>query len=402
MSSWTPEAWQHKIYRQSISYDDPQALTNMLQQLRSKKPLVSVGSIKNLRQALIAAEQNKAFIFVGGDCAERFSDANPISVKQRVQLLQSIGQRLQASLEKPIIKIGRMAGQYAKPRTDNYDASGSDKLLSYRGDLINRKELNTTARQPRPEYLLEAYDCAESTLSLISKSASQSSIYTSHEALHLPYEASLTRQEQGDWYCTSAHLPWLGMRTNFLGSAHIEYLRGIANPISIKLGSSCSSEWLEELLQTLNPHNEQGRICLTPRLGVDEVERVLPPLIETVRRHHYPVVWQCDPMHGNTSINTDGKKVRLFDDILQELNLHRQVHRELGSHLAGLHLEISATDVNEVVGGPAYPEHIANILQYESMLDPRLNPLQCDALLDTFDDEREKNATELRALATSN
>lgn len=329
-------------------------------------------------------------------------------------------------LRKPIIRVGRIAGQYAKPRSSDYETIEGITLPSYRGDLVNSPEFTREAREPNPKLLLQAYNCSAITLNFIrslldsgfaslnhphqwnlgfvehskqkeeyqtlvnsiadaldfldtiggiqSSNLSKVDFYTSHEALHLHYEQALTRQmEDGLWYNLSTHLPWIGMRTAQIDSAHLEFLRGVENPIGIKIGPGATPEWLEEVLNRANPQREEGRLLLFTRLGAQHIDKMLPPLIEAVRKTKIPVTWSCDPMHGNTETTVDGIKTRHFDNILLELKQALEIHRDMDSYLGGVHFELTGDNVTECIGGARGLSADDLKKAYHSLVDPRLN-----------------------------
>jgi 3-deoxy-7-phosphoheptulonate synthase len=328
-------------------------------------------------------------------------------------------------LHKPIIRVGRIAGQYAKPRSSDFETINGITLPSYRGDIVNSPEFTAEAREPNPKLLLQAYSCSAMTLNFIralldggfadlhypnrwdlsfvehspqkeeyqnivrsieealnflevingirASNLSKVDFYTSHEALHLHYEQSLTRMLNGEWYNFSTHLPWIGMRTAQLDSAHLEFFRGIKNPLGIKVGPSASPEWLREVIERINPMKEEGRILLFTRLGAQQIERLLPPLIEAVQKSKTPVTWSCDPMHGNTETTSDGTKTRHFDNILKELEYALKIHRSMDSYLGGVHFELTGDNVTECIGGARGLAATDLKTAYHSLVDPRLN-----------------------------
>lgn len=329
-------------------------------------------------------------------------------------------------MHKPIIRIGRIAGQYAKPRSSDYETINETTLPSYRGDLVNSPQFNLASRTPNPKLMLQGYSCAAMTLNFIralldggfadlnypqrwdlrfvehspqadeyhaivhalseslefmevidgfrSSNLNKVDFYTSHEALHLHYEQALTRHlHDGLWYNLSTHLPWIGMRTAKLDSAHVEFLRGVQNPIGIKIGPSATSEWLKEIIKCLNPAKEEGRLLLITRLGANDIDTLLPPLIETVQALKIPVTWSCDPMHGNTETTRNGMKTRRFDKILAELQQAVQIHQDMNSYLGGVHFELTGDNVTECIGGARGLNEDDLKHAYRSLVDPRLN-----------------------------
>lgn len=426
MKNWTLTSWLNYNYQQAATYPDATELDRVVAQLSLLPPLVTSGEIKNLKHNLARAGRGEAFILQGGDCAESFQDCRSDIISNKLKILLQMSLVLLHGLRKPIIRIGRIAGQYAKPRSADFETINQVTLPSYRGDLVNSPQFTLEARTPNPQLLLQGYSHAAMTLNFIralldggfadlhhpqrwdlrfvehSKQAdeyhtivqsiadaldfldtieglSQSSLnkvdfFTSHEALHLHYEQALTRQlHDGRWYNLSTHLPWIGMRTAALDSAHVELLRGINNPIGIKVGPSATREWLTDVLLRLNPEHEAGRILLITRFGTQNIEQQLPPLIEAVQRLQMPVTWSCDPMHGNTENTPSGLKTRHFDNILQELQLAHQIHHTMNSYLGGVHFELTGDNVTECLGGAR--DLSADDLKhaYQSLVDPRLN-----------------------------
>lgn len=427
MRTWDPASWKEYSYKQGVLYPDEVQLNKVIEQLHQLPPLVTSGEVKNLRTALIRASRGQAFILQGGDCAESFDECRPDIIANKLKILLQMSLILIYGLRKPIIRIGRIAGQYAKPRSSDFETMGGVTLPSYRGDLINAPNFDAHSRIPNPKLMLQGYSCAAMTLNYIralleggfaglhklkewdlrfvaqspqakeyhaiansiadtlnfieivdglhNSNLEKVDFYTSHEALHLYYEQALTRfcEDDGKWYNLSTHLPWIGMRTAQTDSAHVEFLRGIENPIGIKVGPGATEAWLLEILSLLNPKNEEGRILLITRLGAKGIERSLPPLIETVKKHKLSVTWSCDPMHGNTESTEEGIKTRHFDNILSELTLASQIHNELGSYLGGVHFELTGENVTECIGGAGGLAASDLKRAYQSLVDPRLN-----------------------------
>lgn len=426
MQEWSPDSWQQFVYRQAAQYADMEQLQQTVNQLTELPPLVTCDEVEQLKQAIARAGQGKAFILQGGDCAESFADCRPEIIKNKLKILLQMSVILLHNLRKPIIRIGRIAGQYAKPRTSDFETLDGLTLPSYRGDLINAAAFTESSRAANPALLLKGYSSAAMTLNYIRallsggfadlhhpdrwdlefmqhspqaqtyhalmESISDSlqflesiegisinqlkniDFYTSHEALHLYYEQALTRQQKNrQWYDLSTHLPWIGMRTSQLDSAHVEFLRGIKNPVGIKIGPGATKAWISELLQRLNPQQEEGRILLITRLGAHAIAQALPPLIEAVKATDIPVTWSCDPMHGNTETTANGIKTRHFDNILSELQQALEIHKSMDSYLGGVHFELTGENVTECVGGAR--GLVAEDLKkaYHSLVDPRLN-----------------------------
>lgn len=425
MKIWQPTSWQTKNCLQSVSYPDPDALNAVIQQITHLPPLVTPLEVDALKRQIAQAQQGKQFLLQGGDCAESFDECTSDNITNKIRILLQMSLILIHGLHKPVIRVGRIAGQYAKPRSSDIETIDGVSLPSYRGDIINGTEFTPASRIPNPQRMVEGYHYAAITLNYVRalvhggfasllhaeyweldfakyaksagayhqivKSLRESlqfiscidrlpealrhiDFYTSHEALHLPYEQALTRQlENGRWYNLSTHLPWAGMRTVELDSAHIEYMRGIGNPIAIKIGSKMTPEWLLALIQILNPENEPGRITLIHRFGAEHIAAKLPSLIIAVQNINSPVLWSSDPMHGNTTTTAEGYKTRKFDDILSELKQAFAIHRELGSHLGGVHFELTGDNVTECTGGARGLTETDLKYAYKTLVDPRLN-----------------------------
>jgi 3-deoxy-7-phosphoheptulonate synthase len=426
MQSWSPTSWQAYTYEQAANYPDKENLETVVHQISKLPPLVTSNEVNRLKQAIASAGRGESFILQGGDCAESFNDCRAEIITNKLKILLQMSLVLLYGLRKPIIRVGRIAGQYAKPRSSDTETINGVTLPSYRGDLVNLSPFDVTSRIPNPALLIQGYGYAAITLNYIrslidsgfadlhhpqrwdlgfvehSKQAEEYheivraigasfdflnaveglqhtnlnkvDFYTSHEALHLHYEQALTRRNHdGKWYNLSTHLPWIGMRTAKTGSAHIEYMRGIQNPIGVKVGTNTTPEWLSELLHLLNPLREEGRILLISRMGVNHIQESLPRLIETTQKSKIPVTWACDPMHGNTETTPQGFKTRHFDNILNELKSALTIHREMGSYLGGVHFELTGENVTECIGGARGLSEINLKEAYHSLVDPRLN-----------------------------
>jgi len=376
--TWTTTSWLDCPHPQAFTYPDAMRLSRAVEQLHQKKPLVRITEINRLKKLLAKAGRGQAFILQGGDCAESFKDSRPAIIRSQLNLIFKMADILAPFVNGPMVPIGRIAGQYTKPRSSPYELQQGITLPSYRGDLVNSSQFDIKARVPNPDLLLKGYHSAAQTLSFIRAELEKNTdFYTSHEALHLHYESALTRQsKQGEWYDLSTHLPWLGIRTSQLDSAHVEFLRGIENPIGIKIGPNATAEWLLSLLERLNPTHEEGRILLITRLGARQVEEQLPALIQATQTHSLPVTWACDPMHGNNERTKSGIKTRHMDTIWQELQHTLNIHRTLGSHLGGIHLEMTPEPVTECIGGAGKLGEADLKKAYRSLLDPRLNQQQ--------------------------
>lgn len=426
MENWTPTSWQAFNYEQAATYPDEKQLKRVVEQLSQLPPLVTSGEIKNLRTAIAKAGRGEAFILQGGDCAESFNECRSDIISKKLKILLQMSLILIHGLRKPIIRVGRIAGQYAKPRSSDFETINGVTLPSYRGDLVNSPQFDAASRIPNPKLMLQGYSCAAMTLNFIralldggfadlnypqrwdlsfvehspqadeyhdivrsltesleffdaingnrSGNLNKVDFYTSHEALHLDYEQALTRRvRDGLWYNLSTHLPWIGMRTAKLDSAHLEFLRGVQNPIGLKVGPGANEAWLGEVIKTLNPGQEEGRVVLITRLGAEKIKDLLPPLIEAVQKLKIPVTWSCDPMHGNTETTADGIKTRHFDNILSELQQAVIIHQQMNSALGGVHFELTGDNVTECIGGARGLNEDDLKHAYRSLVDPRLN-----------------------------
>ncbi len=428
-ANWAPDSWTTAEARQLPNYPDSAALDAATQQLASYPPLVFAGEARNLTADLAQVAEGKAFLLQGGDCAESFAEFHPNNIRDTFRVILQMAVVLTFASKLPTVKLGRMAGQFAKPRSADTEVIGGVELPSYRGDNINDIAFTPEGRIPDPQRMIRSYSQAAATLNLLRAFATggyanlhqvhrwthdfmgrspwakkyadvadrigealdfmaacgidadsvpqlkATSFYTSHEALLLPYEQALTRQDSltGDWYDTSAHFLWIGDRTRFDGSAHVEFLRGIGNPIGIKCGPTLEPDALLRMLDTLNPARTAGRMTLITRYGHDKIEAGLPKLIRAVQRAGHPVVWSCDPMHGNTIKATTGYKTRPFDRILAEVRGFFAVHRAEGSHAGGIHAEMTGQNVTECTGGAIDVTEQSLADRYHTHCDPRLN-----------------------------
>lgn len=427
MNEWHPASWQQKPAAQQANYPSKEGLDDITNQLSSLPPLVTSWEIDALKRQLAAAASGEAFLLQGGDCAENFSDCTSQIITNKMKILLQMSLILVHGLNKRVIRVGRIAGQYAKPRSDDTETRNGITLPTYRGDLINGAAFTAESRIPDPLRLLRGYGRAAMTLNFIralsdcgfadlhhpenwnldfvrhSKMADEYrkivndlshslkfmeaigaaenaetnrvQFYTSHEGLHLHYEQALTRRvpQREGFYNLSAHLPWIGFRTAELEGAHIEYFRGIENPIGVKIGSGIPLGNLQRLIDRLNPENEPGKLVLIHRFGVNNVEKELPPLIKGVKSTGRNVLWISDPMHGNTETTESGYKTRRFENILSELNQAFDIHKTEGSNLGGVHFELTGDDVTECVGGARGLDETGLERAYKSQVDPRLN-----------------------------
>jgi len=431
--SWTPGSWRAFPIKQQPTYPDKTALEAVEKELSSYPPLIFAGEARRLKEKLAAAGRGEAFLLQGGDCAESFADFNAQNIKNLFKLMLQMNMVLMYSTGKPVVKVGRIAGQFAKPRSSDFEEKDGVKLPSYRGDIINSIEFSEEARIPKPENMLRAYNQSAATLNLlrafsrggladlnkvhqwnldfikdnplgqrydelsdkidhamkfmaacgltsdIMPQLHQTTLYTSHEALLLNYEEALTRKdtETGEWYDCSAHMLWIGDRTRDLNEAHIEYFRGIQNPIGCKVGPTMQPDELLELIEALNPENEEGRLNLIVRMGATKISELYPPLLKAVHDAGKNVVWTIDPMHGNVEKSSTGFKTRDFDNILSEVRQFFAIHKEMGTIAAGIHLEMTGNDVTECTGSTSCAitdEGLAS--RYHTQCDPRLNASQ--------------------------
>ena len=424
---WSPASWQEYPALQQPAYSDPVALEQALKELAGLPPLVTSWEILALRERLSDAALGRGFILQAGDCAERFSECSSDRITNKLKILLQMSLVLAHGAQCPIIRIGRFAGQYAKPRSSDLEERDGVSLPSYRGDIINHPEFTPAARAADPRLLIAGYERAALTLNFIralikggfadlhhpeywdldwaqlSPMASQYhrriatirdslrfmenmfgvragetdtlDFYTSHEALHLGYEQSQTRRvpHKSGWFNLSTHFPWIGIRTSASTGAHAEYLRGIENPIGVKVGKSTNLDDLLRLTAKLNPANRPGRLTLIHRFGVETVEQGLPKMVEALHREGLQVLWVCDPMHGNTRTTASGYKTRSFDDIVAELRASFDIHESCGSRLGGTHIELTGENVTECTGGARGLREEDLAQAYETEVDPRLN-----------------------------
>ena len=430
--NWSPSSWRSKPIRQVPVYPDQAGLLAVEKRLASHPPLVFAGEARNLMSSLAQVAQGKAFLLQGGDCAESFAEFHPDNIRDTFRVLLQMAVVLTFAAGMPVVKVGRIAGQFAKPRSEDTETRDGITLPSYRGDNVNSDEFTSEARTPDPQRLLEATAQSAATLNLLRAFASggyadlhnvhrwmlgfiagspageqykglaarisetldfmaacgitpdsvpqlrTTDFYTSHEALLLNYEQAMTRVDStsGDWYDTSAHMLWIGDRTRQLDGAHVEFMRGIKNPIGLKCGPGLAEDDLLRLIAALNPENKPGRLTLIARFGSDKVEEKLPTLIRAVKREGASVVWSCDPMHGNTIKLQSGYKTRPVDRVLEEVRSFFAVHRAEGTHAGGVHFEMTGQDVTECLGGAQAIKEIDLSDRYQTACDPRLNASQ--------------------------
>jgi 3-deoxy-7-phosphoheptulonate synthase len=432
MLRWAPDSWRARPIRQVPAYPDAAALAEAERKLGTYPPLVFAGEARRLKEALALAGTGRAFVLQGGDCAESFGDFTANIIRDTFRVLLQMAVVLTFGATVPVVKLGRMAGQYAKPRSSETETVGDETLLSYRGDIINGPAFDAATRAPDPARMELAYFQSAGTLNLLRAFASggyadlhevhrwnlgfversplveryrdlagridetlsfmqacgmtslntpqirETDFYTSHEALLLPYEQALTRIDStsGDWYACSAHFLWIGDRTRQPDGAHVEFLRGVKNPIGVKVGPSTNVDDLLRLIEILNPEDEGGRLTLIVRQGAEKVRHNLPPLLRAVQRQGQRVVWVCDPMHGNTISTASNVKTRSFDAILSEVHGFFDVMAAEGVATGGVHVEMTGQDVTECTGGARLlTEHDLGA-RYETFCDPRLNAEQ--------------------------
>ena len=432
MGAWHPDSWRARPIEQAPEYPDAAALKAAETELRRYPPLVFAGEARNLKARLANVEAGKAFLLQGGDCAESFAEFHPNNIRDTFRVLLQMAVVLTFGAACPVVKVGRLAGQFAKPRSAPSETIGGVTLPAYRGDMVNGMEFTREARVPDPKRMIQAYNQSAATLNLLRAFAQggyadlhkvhqwnlgfvadsaegaryrdlasridetlafmaacgmtsettpqlrETEFYTSHEALFLNFEEAMTRVDStsGDWYDTSAHLLWIGDRTRQIDGAHVEFVRGLKNPVAFKAGPTLDPDDMLRLMDTLDPANEPGRLTVIARMGADKVERALPPLLRAVKREGRRVVWVCDPMHGNTVKSANGFKTRHVDRILAEVGGFFAVHRAEGTHAGGIHFEMTGQDVTECVGG-AQAITEANLSdRYHTHCDPRLNAQQ--------------------------
>ncbi len=426
---WSPDSWREKPYAQDVPYEDSAALTAAITKLKSLPPLVTSWEVEKLKGVIAEAQAGKRFLLQGGDCAETLGDCTPEVITNKLKILLQMSLVLVHASMKPVVRVGRLAGQYAKPRSKATEERDGVSLPSYFGDLVNKPEFDAKARRADPWAMIDGYHHAAHTLNFVrSLSAagfadahhpeywdlafmkradlpkelreeykqtterlaealrfmeavgegtvddlSRVDFYTSHEGLNLHYESAQTRKvpRREGHYLLTTHMPWIGERTRALDGAHVEFFRGIENVVGVKLGPKVDPQAALGLFACLNPTNERGKLVAITRMGAKDVERSLPPLVEAVKRANRRVLWVCDPMHGNTITTSAGVKTRNFDDILLEIERSFAVHRAIGSTLGGVHFELTGDDVTECIGGGLAESDLDK--NYASLCDPRLN-----------------------------
>jgi 3-deoxy-7-phosphoheptulonate synthase len=375
--TWHPAAWRSRPARQLPAYADPEALRAVEDRLAGAAPVVAVGDCARLRDAMERLAAGEGMLLQGGDCAESFDDPVAEQVAGIAALFDAMAQRLAPAAKGPLIEVARIAGQFAKPRSAETEAHGALSLPAYRGDIVNGASFDATARAADPQRMIRAHMQSVGTAaSLATSRETERPIYTSHEALLLPYEEALTRRDAaGRWWATSGHMLWLGDRTRQLGGAHVAYLSGIENSVGVKCGPTMSGDELVRLAAALDPANRAGKLVMIGRFGARKIGEALPPLLAAARREGLRLVWAIDPMHGNTA-TLGRRKVRRLPDILAEVDAFFAIARAEGVHPGGLHLEMSALDVTECIGGrgPASIDELDR--NWLTACDPRLNAAQ--------------------------
>ena len=432
MKKWKANSWTNYPAKHLPVYQDKKELDLVLSKVKKYPPLVFAGETRSLKESLAEVVEGKAFLLQGGDCAESFAEHLPDNIRDTFRVILQMAIVLTFGAGRPVVKVGRMAGQFAKPRSSSIEKKGDIELPSYRGDIINNIEFDAAVRNPDPERQIMAYRQAASTLNLLrafaqggyanldhvhqwnldfvkeSKQGAQYEalaerisesldfmnavginstttaklrsvdFYTSHESLLLGYEESLTRLDStsDEWYDTSAHMLWIGDRTRQLDGAHIEFVRGVKNPIGLKCGPSLSAEELIKLIDIINPDNEEGRLTLITRFGENNVEEHLPNLIKLVKSEGRNVVWSCDPMHGNTITSSNGYKTRPLEKIINEVKDFIDIHNSEGTYAGGIHIEMTGQNVTECTGGTQKISEEDLSDRYHTHCDPRLNANQ--------------------------
>src|SRR5579872_3909585 len=431
-AKWTPDSWRSKPVKQAPDYPDAKAVAAVEATLTRYPPLVFAGEARRLKAALADVVAGKAFLLQGGDCAESFAEFHPNNIRDTFRVLLQMAVVLTYGAACPVVKVSRMAGQFAKPRSADTETQAGVTIPAYRGDIINGMEFSEAARRPDPKRMIQAYSQAAATLNLLRAFAQggyadlhrvhswnqgfvssspageryreladrltetldfmaacgltsettpqirETDLFTSHEALLLPYEEAMTRIDSttGDWYDVSAHMLWIGDRTRQWDGAHVEFLRGVKNPVGLKCGPTLDPSDLLRLIERLDPENEPGRLVLIARMGWDKVETKLPPLIRAVAREGRNVVWCCDPMHGNTMVSSTGYKTRAVDKILAEVKGFFAVHDAEGTYAGGIHFEMTGQGVTECIGGAQAITESGLADRYHTHCDPRLNASQ--------------------------
>lgn len=447
MSKWNKDSWRDYNILQQPVYPDTSKLRECEDKLSKLPPLVFAGEVRNLKDELAKVTQGHGFLLQGGDCAESFANFNAVNIRDMFKIILQMAIVLTFAGGCPVVKVGRVAGQFAKPRSSDYEEINGVKLPSYRGDIINGFEFNESARVPDPKRMIDAYYQSASTLNLLrafsrgglanlhevhrwnlgfvkrseldekfeklaseltnalkfmeacgvttsnTPTLSETKLYTSHEALLLPYEEALTRIDSlsGDWYDCSAHMLWIGERTRGVDDAHVHFLSGVKNPIGCKIGPNATADDVIKLANKLNPNNENGRLNIIIRMGADKIESRLPNILKDIKSEGLNILWSIDPMHGNTVKASNGYKTREFDNVLREVKSFFDIHHACGTIPGGVHLEMTGQDVTECTGGAFKVTQEALASRYETQCDPRLNADQALELAFLIADEVKKS-----------
>jgi len=429
MNKWSRESWRKFNIKQQPTYQNINQLKNAEAELNKFPPLVFAGEVRKLKDELAKVGRGEAFLLQGGDCAESFSEFNADNIRDMFKVMMQMAVVLTFAGGCPVVKVGRLAGQFAKPRSCDFEEFDGVSLPSYRGDIINGNDFNEKSRIPDPERMVKAYNQSSATMNLLRAFArggladlhkvhkwnldfvkegklgekyqtladkitetlefmeacgitsantptiNETVLYTSHEALLMNYEEALTREDSltGDWYDCSAHMLWIGDRTRDVNDAHVEFLRGVKNPIGIKAGPTMTAKNLLELIEKVNPENEEGRLNIIVRMGAKKIEEEFPKLVRAVRDARKNVIWSIDPMHGNTIKTSNNYKTRKFEEVLKEVNGFFKVHKEEGTFPGGVHLEMTGQDVTECMGGASDITETDLEVRYHTHCDPRLN-----------------------------
>ena len=448
MKNWKINSWKKYPVKHIPNYEDEKELNMVLNKLKSSPPLVFAGETRHLKDQLANVVDGKAFLLQGGDCAESFAEFHPDNIRDTFKVILQMSLVLTYSASLPVVKLGRIAGQFSKPRSAPTEIQGGKELPSYLGDNINSIEFDEKSRQPDPKRLFRAYSQSASTLNLLRafsnggfadlkkvhlwnlgyiKTSPQAkkfreledkiadalafmeacgitpefnrrlytvNFWTSHEALHLPFEESMTRVDSttGEYHDTSAHFVWIGDRTRQIDGGHVEFCRGIENPIGIKCGPTSKADEIAKICEKINPKNEKGKITLISRYGHDKVGKFLPKLIRGIKKEGLNVIWSCDPMHGNTLVSTTGFKTRPFNNVVNEVKNVFEVHQSEGSYAGGLHIEMTGQNVTECTGGAKNISDQELSSRYHTHCDPRLNADQALELAFLISDEIKKNS----------
>ena len=426
---WSRQSWREFNIKQQPTYPDTKQLNNVEKELNNFPPLVFAGEVRQLKDELAKVSRGEAFLLQGGDCAESFSEFNADNIKDMFKVMMQMAVVLTFAGGCPVVKVGRLAGQFAKPRSTDMEDINGVSLPSYRGDIINDNEFTSASRIPDPQRMVKAYNQSSATMNLLRAFArggmadlhkvhkwnldfvkegklgekyqtladkitetlefmeacgitsantptiNETTLYTSHEALLMNYEEALTREDSltGDWYDCSAHMLWIGDRTRDVNDAHVEFLRGVKNPIGIKAGPTMTADGLIELIEKVNPENEEGRLNIIVRMGAQKIEDEFPKLVQAVKKHGKNVLWSIDPMHGNTIKTSNNYKTREFGEVLREVKGFFKVHADEGTFPGGVHLEMTGQDVTECTGGHKDLTEKDLEARYHTHCDPRLN-----------------------------